>query len=254
MERIELVVVEPRATMVTPKYDANWDSNALRLIEEVGRVSHRSEGKIAEGSAEPFVRKVAVGFKHAGILEHAVFTARFVGSRAMTHQLVRHRSGSSFVQESQRYCDYSEGDVRRLGVVIPPSILTTRDGEIVRWDEEKRRIVMYAEDASCQIELKGFSEAEVYFEGLFDAYWRYLRLREVGIKAEDARYVLPNATKTEVYVTMNLRQWRHVFETRLSLRAQWEIRKCVRDVYDYFSWKCPVLTEGILVPKERRGG
>lgn len=247
MKRIELMVIEPRATMVTPSYDLNWDVKALGLIEEVGRASRKSEGKIMEGSAEPFVRKVAIGFKHSGILEHTVFTAHFVGSRAMSHQLVRHRIGSSFVQESQRYCDYSKGDVCRLRVVIPPSILSTRDGEIMRWDEERKRVVMYAEDASCQIELKGFSEAEVYIEGLFDAYWRYLRLREVGIKAEDARYILPNATKTEVYVTMNLRQWRHVFETRLSPCPQWEIRKCVRDVYDYFSLKCPVLTEGILV-------
>lgn len=253
MERIELVVTEPRATMVTPEYYTNWDSNALRLIEKVGRVSRKSEGRISEGSAEPFVRKWAVEAIHEGMLEHVVFTACFVGSRAMSLQLVRHRI-ASYVQESQRYCDYSKGDVRRLGVVIPPSVLVARDGEIVWYDDSNKQVVLYASDASCQIELKKFSAATIYFEGLFDAYWRYLRLREVGIKAEDARYVLPNATKTEVYVTMNLRQWRHVFETRLSPRAQWEIRKCVRDVYDYFSWKCPVLTEGILVPKERRGG
>lgn len=250
MERIELVVVEPRATMVTPKYDANWDSNALRLIEEVGRVSRKSEGKITEGSAESFVRRWAVEALHAGMLEHAIFTARFVGSRAMSLQLVRHRI-ASYVQESQRYYDYSKGDTRRIGVVIPPSVLVARDGEVVRWDDSNKQVVLYASDASCQIELKKFSSATIYLEGLLDDYWRYLCLREVGIKAEDARYVLPNATKTEVYVTMNLRQWRHVFETRLSPRAQWEIRKCVRDVYEYFKRKCSVLVDGILVPKER---
>lgn len=250
MERIELVVTEPRATMVTPEYYTNWDSNALRLIEKVGRVSRKSEGRISEGSAEPFVRKWAVEAIHEGMLEHVVFTARFVGSRAMSHQLVRYRI-ASHLQESQRYCDYSKGNVRRLGVVIPPSILDTRDGDIVRWDEESEGIVKYTKDASFPIELKKLSSESIYLEELLDAYWCYLRLREVGIKAEDARYVLPNATKTEVYVTMNLRQWRHVFETRLNPRAQWEIRKCVRDVYEYFKRKCSVLVEGILVPKER---
>ena len=243
MRKTELVVVEPHADLITPRYDARWADNALRLVEECGRVSHKSEGRIKDGSAEPFVRKVAIKWKHESILEHAVFTACFVGSRAMSHQLVRHRL-AAYTQESQRYCDYSGGEEPRLHVIVPPSIVYLPEGSIVRTHKTRGTPVVETADG-LPAEVHEGDAASVYLAGLLDAYWRYNRLRDLDVPSEDARHALPNAAKTEVYATFNLRQWRHVFKMRLDSHAQWEIRKCVRDVYDYFRGELPLLLEAI---------
>jgi len=229
---VELEVVEPHVEFITPKYDPNWADNALRLIEECGRVSHKSEGRIAPGSAEPFVRKIAIQFGHESILEHVNFTVCFIGSRAMSHQLVRHRI-AAYTQESQRYCDYAdEGKHPRLKVIVPPSICKIDQGSRVS-------------DSSMPNLTSFTSEARIFFRELLNAYENYVTLREAGVPAEDARHLLPNAAKTEVYTTFNLRQWRHFMTMRCDKHAQWEIRKCAWDVLNFFDLHLPLLLLGL---------
>ena len=130
---------------------------------------------------------------HTGILEHASATFRVTGiSRACSHQLVRHRL-ASYCQESQRYVKYDlSGDD---WYVIPPSI----DNNIYMLAEYNDRMA---------------ADAKAYRDAL--AY---------GVKPEDARYILPNAMKTNIIVTMNVRSPFHFFDLRLGPRAQWEIRE-----------------------------
>lgn len=130
---------------------------------------------------------------HLSVFEHASITVRISGiSRACSHQLVRHRV-ASFSQQSQRYCkiDTSKDD----WYVIPPEIES---------DKERR---------------------QVYQENMFGAALDYLFAIDDGIKPEDARYLLPEATKTELVMTMNVRELFHFFDTRLNKSAQWEIRR-----------------------------
>lgn len=138
---------------------------------------------------------------HHAVLEFADFTFHISGvSRALTHQLVRHRL-ASYAQRSQRYCGESNFDY-----VIPPSI-------------------------------KGNSAAfEEYTELMYNITDIYRVLQELGIPNEDARYVLPNACETTIEVKMNGRALIHFFNERLCKRAQWEIRqmammmkKCVEE-------------------------
>jgi len=237
-KRAELVVVRPHAEMITPKYDSAWADHALRLVEECGRVSHKSEDRIESGSAAPFIRKVGIKWKHESILEHAVFTACFVGSRSMSHQLVRHRL-AAFTQESQRYCDYAPAgeESGRLRVIVPPSIAEVSEGTVIRRTE------------GGGVFVEGYQEIthkfEVFCQKTLAAYEGYQELRLRSVPSEDARELLPNATKTEVYTTFNLRQWRHVFKMRLDAHAQWQIRGCVRDVFEYFKENLPLVTEGV---------
>lgn len=132
---------------------------------------------------------------HESVFEHANATF-LIGdiSRACSHQLVRHRL-ASYSQQSQRYCriDVTSDD----WYVIPPDIL----GE--------------------QSELK----PDVYRMLMKDYAWNYLAALENGCKPEDARYLLPEACKTEIVVTMNVREFFHFLDTRVSHRAQWEIRR-----------------------------
>ncbi len=128
---------------------------------------------------------------HFSALEHANYTFAIDGvSRALTHQLVRHRL-ASYNQQSQRYVSYTDDP----SFIVPPEI----DG-----DPQKRQAFLGA----CA-----------------SAFLSYRELIEAGVAAEDARYVLPNAMETKIVVSMNVRELLHFFEVRCCKRAQWEIRE-----------------------------
>ena len=145
---------------------------------------------------------------HHSVMEHASFTFAVDDvSRSCTHQLVRHRI-ASFSQQSQRYVNLSKTDY-----VIP---------ETVEKKNETRKIF------------------EKTMKNLWDTY---NRLVENGIPDEDARYVLPNATKTSIVITMNARELHHFFSLRCCNRAQWEIRNMANKMLKEVGRVAPVLFE-----------
>lgn len=153
------------------------------------------------------VLKVIMKSGHGSALEHASYTFAVDGvSRALTHQLVRHRL-ASYNQQSQRYVAYS-GDPQ---IVLPPSI---------------------ADDPES---LASFNTA------IDIAYSTYAALIEAGIPAEDARYVLPNACISKIVVTMNIRELLHFFEQRCCNRAQWEIRELAHRMLDLVEPTAPYI-------------
>ncbi|MDR1954545.1 MAG: FAD-dependent thymidylate synthase [Candidatus Methanoplasma sp.] len=130
-----------------------------------------------------------VGMGHHSVVEHAVFTFSVDGvSRALTHQLVRHRI-ASYSQQSQRYVSLKDPTY-----VVP---------ETIRADP---------------------SSLELYEEMMRKIWDAYGKLAET-IPAEDARYVLPNGCTTNITMTMNARELFHFFSLRCCERAQWEIRE-----------------------------
>lgn len=132
---------------------------------------------------------------HTSILEHACVSFKVDGiSRACSHQLVRHRM-ASYLQESQRYCKY---DLSNDDWYVLPDSIDFDGGENTDGTEVTRLF------KSC---------ANLY-----------MSLLEYGIKPEDARYVLPEATKTRIAVTMNWRELFHFLDLRTDKAAQWEIR------------------------------
>ncbi len=137
------------------------------------------------------VLKTIMGSGHFSTLEHASYTFAIDGvSRALTHQLVRHRL-ASYNQQSQRYVKFKDG----FDAVKPPSIAER-------------------------------PEASAEFDRLIaDIEKAYQRFLEAGVPAEDARYLLPNAAETKIVVTMNVRELLHFFTHRCCSRAQWEIRE-----------------------------
>ena len=135
--------------------------------------------------------KTVTGYGHASVIEHAYFTFSLEDvSRAMTHQLVRHRI-ASYTQQSQRYVTYDTLEK----YVTPSSIMNNQEAKKIFDDT-----------------LEKMSET-------------YQRLLKMGIPKEDARFILPNAAKTNIIVTMNARELRHFFNLRCCARAQWEIRE-----------------------------
>ncbi len=144
----------------------------------------------SDEAVQKFLAKLA-DMGHASPFEHASFTFAIDGvSRALSHQLVRHRIGVSFSQKSQRYVKE-----RQFEYVVPPSV--GRDPQ-----------------RKAQFE-QVMAELQTQYESLLAA----------GVPAEDARYLLPNACVTNLVVTMNARSLLHFFELRCCMRAQWEIRE-----------------------------
>lgn len=155
----------------------------LKKIETVGRTCYKSEGKVAEGSAEKFVKNI-IKRGHEAMLEHVSLTIRFVVDRGISHELVRHRL-ASFAQESTRYCNYAKDDFGNEITFIIPAFMEFKSEAWNVWAEQMQ---------SCE-----------------NAYFKLL---DIGLKPEEARTVLPNSLKTEVVMTANLREWRHFFNLR----------------------------------------
>jgi thymidylate synthase (FAD) len=161
----------------------------LETIEEFGRVSHKSEDKIASGTDEQFVRKL-LGWGHESVLEHIAISVLIICDRGITHELVRHRL-AAYTQESTRYCDYS-GKIQ----FIKPLFFE-----------------------------KGTQEYKIWYESCKQAAKSYQKLRKMGKSPEQTRSVLPNSLKTEIVATYNLREWRHVFEMRCQKAAHPQMRE-----------------------------
>lgn len=158
----------------------------LSFIGECAGISH--------GKTDASIKRALGCWRagHTSVLEHVTVTFRIFGiSRACSHQLVRHRL-ASFVHESQRY---TKIDTNREWYVVPPAIA--------------------ASDDRCDL----FVE---HMERCGDAYQSAL---DGGIKPEDARYLLPEATKTSVVMTTNLRELEAFYKLRSDKAAQWEIRE-----------------------------
>lgn len=178
-------IVPQSFSILTPVHlDKESVSQLYQQIETAGRTCYKSQLAITEDSARQFVKKLTEN-RHEAMLEHASITVRFVTSRAVSHELVRHRM-ASFAQLSQRYVNYSK---EKFGHTIP-FVRPTNLSPGTRADECFLLACQACENA-------------------------YFAMLDEGCPPEDARAVLPNATATEIVVTANLREWRHI----LSLRA-----------------------------------
>jgi thymidylate synthase (FAD) len=169
-------------------------------------------------SAGKFVEKL-FELGHLSPIEHASFTFYVEGvSRAMTHQLVRHRL-ASYSQRSQRYVGHADFDY-----VIPPALVGKK----------------------VDIDGKEVEASEYFAETMKMLAERYRQLNHaLGDKGEasneDARYVLPNACETKIFVTMNARELIHFCEQRLCTRAQWEIRGVAGQMLEILRDVCPAV-------------
>ncbi|MDY6985232.1 MAG: FAD-dependent thymidylate synthase [Candidatus Thermoplasmatota archaeon] len=172
-----------------------------RVCAAAARLTHSKlagEKLVEQMSEEEISRLLRNVLKagHTSVIEHASFTFSISGiSRACSHQLVRHRI-ASYSQQSQRYVKPSET------FVLPPRV--EENGEAKRIFEEA---------------LQKCSET-------------YQRLTDLGIPKEDARYIMPNATKTNIIVTINARSLINFLSLRLEKDAQWEIRELAKKMLE----------------------
>ena len=205
-------------------------------IEKAGRTCYQSENKeITNKTAEKFVRML-LRSGHESVLEHSSMTVRFFNvSRGFTHERVRHRL-ASFSQEATRYVDYAKkgggADLNNFEVqfIMPPH--RDRHQEILL--EDGRTIV--PEDMIVELEM--------YYRGLRKANW----------PPEDARQLLPIGIKSEIVVTANFREWRHIFTMRTAKPAHWEIRGVMGELLEDLQIIVPVVFDDFMKEGMNRRG
>jgi len=186
----------------------------MKAIERAGRTCYKSEDNINEESAEKFVENI-IKKGHESVIEHEKITVRIICDRGVTHELVRHRI-ASYSQESTRYCNYSDNKFGNELTFIKPCF----------WNENND---------------KDKSKIEIWKETLLFIENQYNTLIELGAKPEEARSILPNSLKTEIVVTMNLRQWRHYFKLRTAPNAHPQMREISNMILKEFKTILPAI-------------
>ncbi len=196
--------------------DMNDYSSMLQKIERIGRVCYKSEKSITDSSAEQFVQNI-IKNGHESVIEHETVTVKVICDRGVTHEIVRHRV-ASYSQESTRYCNYSNDTFNnRITIIdIASGFKYDLDNEV---------------DAA---------KYEIWKEAMENAEKYYFELLKLGAAPQEARSVLPNSLKTEIMMTMNLREWRHFFKLRLSSKAHPQMREVAALIYQEFIKKMPV--------------
>lgn len=231
-----MLVIKPSYTIVN---EPDWDEVIISL-EKAIRTCYKSEKKIDAGTADRLIRSI-IERGHESTLEHANMTVRFVCDRGVSHEMVRHRL-CSFSQESTRYVNYSpegknnEGDMQ---FILPGWIDNKWVGV---WTEETiTQAFTHPEIGPIP---EDFPEA-VWLFGCAGAQRHYNQLINLGWKPEQARSVLPNSLKTEIVVTTNMRDWRHIFHLRCDRTAHPQMRELMVPLWCELRRKCPTLFDSV---------
>lgn len=209
--KMTIRVIEPKVFIETPIHG----QEIIERIECFGRISHKSENKIEDGTAEVFVRNL-LKMGHESVLEHVSISVRFICDRGVTHELVRHRL-AAYTQESTRYCNYS-GTIQ----FIKP--------------------LFYR---------KGTKNYQIWYQSCLVSANTYRTLIKQGSKPEEARSVLPNSLKTEIVSTFNLRQWRHVFKMRCNINAHPQIREIMIPTLKRFQKRILIIFDDLIIRKNQ---
>ena len=189
------------------------------VIEKACRTCYLSFHRYNPPSSTDELIKKVIRKGHHSVLEHALATFRIKGgSRVFTHEMVRHRLMSPS-QESQRYVEY--GKTKEFEFVVPPTVEDT-----ILNDKFRKKA----------LELKDFYEEMV----------------KAGVPKEDARYILPNATVSEIVISANFRELRHIFEIRCMERAHWEIRQICLEMLKIMKKEAPVVFWDFVINEENK--
>ncbi len=188
----------------------------MRHIERAGRVCYKSESNISDTSAEKFIANI-IKSGHESVIEHVSITFKIICDRGVSHEIVRHRL-ASYSQESSRYCDYSGEKFGGELTFIKPCFWNDGDENYLLWK-------------------KTMSQIEE----------TYLAMRKNDAKPEEARSILPNSLKTELFMTANLREWRHFLKLRTSKRAHPQMRQIALQIYEILSSKLPIIFSDIVI-------
>lgn len=195
----------------------------LRNITEAGRVCYQSE-KI--GGEADFVRSL-IRRGHESVIEHEKISVVVTCDRGVTHEIVRHRI-ASYSQESTRFCNYTFEHFDGEAQFIDISNGITLDAKMSKLPPETVKAIL-----------------EEWLDAMLIAEYHYKRMIELGATAQIARGVLPNSLKTQIVISMNLREWRHLFRLRTATDAHPQMREVAEMLLEAFRDVVPVVFEDL---------
>ena len=188
--------------------------NSVALVEAAARLCYMSYGKGRTDINDFLTNILASG--HGSVLEHANYSLLIAGvSRSLTHELVRHRAGFSYSQMSQRFVD--EGDAK---FVVPPALLGGQEDRLAYWKSSMDKSVAMYNHTLDHLSKKTLTRKQ---------------------RHEVARSALPNAVETRIFVTANIRAWRHFIELRGSVHADAEMQRLASFVLATLRHECRLL-------------
>ena len=193
-------------------------------IATAGRICYQSEGKTSD---EEFVRRL-IRRRHESVLEHEKVSVVVKCDRGVSHELVRHRI-ASYSQESTRYCNYSReqfGSGISYLNIAPGFDLCPKTEQL---NDLQKELILTEWVEACE-----------------DAERHYLRMLELGASPQIARSVLNNSTKTQIAITMNLREWRHFFTLRCAPTAHPQMRELAEKLLKTLHDAIPAVFEDLM--------
>jgi thymidylate synthase (FAD) len=228
--------------LIKPSYEIITPINGeeiLKQIELAARTCYKSEGKIEyedSGWNKPNEISIAksarllipklIAHGHEAMLEFGgMITVKFICDRGVSHELVRQRI-ASFAQESTRYCNYGKDE--HIQFIIP------------NWSTIEECTLIGLRGSNLINKLDA-----VWLNHMLDSEVAYNILIKDGWSPQQARSVLPNSLKTEINVSANIREWRHIFKLRTAKAAHPQMRELMCPLLDEFKSKIPILFDDI---------
>ena len=211
--------------LVKPSFEILDIYGDLQFIEKIGRTCYKSEDNITDDSAKKFVENI-IKRGHHSVLEHSAISVKLIVDLGVTHEAVRHRL-CAFSQESTRYCNYKGG----VTFIIPGWTKGIREGTYnhndVWMDEDYWKIVDPMENR--------------WFSHMADSEECYIAMLNKGWTPQQARSVLPKSLKTEINITANFREWRHIFKLRCSKAAHPQMREVMIPLKEEIQKRIPII-------------
>ncbi len=237
--------------IIKPSYEIMDDISPfgiheLEKIEKCARVCYKSEDKILDQaeSAKKLIKNL-IKNGHEAMLEHSCLTVKFICDRGVSHELVRHRM-ASFAQESTRWCNYSQDKFgNEITVIKPVEFERIKIDKLIdEWNEwngdDDYHIPNEWTDAQCA--------AWSWYGVCCEIEQQYLcMVNSFHMSPQMARSVLPNSLKTEIVVTANYREWRHIFQLRTAKDAHPEMRRLMIPLLKDLKERIPVIFDDIEV-------
>ena len=209
-------VIEPSVEIFTPLNG----NEILKHLERCARNCYKSEDKIMDESAPKMIKKL-IDLGHEAMIEHFSISLKIIADTGVLKDITRHRL-VSFAVESTRYCLYAKDKFGNEISVMKPVHIP-----------------------------EGSPEYEVWLNCMKDIEKAYLKMAELGCKADACRMVLPHSTKAEIIMTANLREWRHVLRLRTAPAAHPTVQQIMKMVLREFKKNIPVVFDDIPLAEEQ---
>ena len=223
-----MIIIKPEIQV--EKYDG---VRIMKHIERACRTCYRSEGSISKESYKHLIKN-CIAREHQSVLEHEKVTIRMTCDIGVYKDLTRHRF-ASFSIESTRYCNYGkdrfENQIKFIEPVFYNENWKLRNYEGSAMDEEELKSFMWH---NCMEDIEGY----------------YMDMSKLGYKPDELRMILPHSTASEVTMTADITEWRHILKLRCSKKAHPSIQQLLIPLLLKFKIDMPELFEDVPYNEE----